>query len=286
MKLSFEDFLEKYKNIPHHAIVLASRDFFGKVSLDFQSFQKFLKDFSNISLTLAQDTDEAHWMESVKHPDVHVLSGYSSPIKIDNVTKVVSLCHTPPLLGNKRIFFIDHAENMTLSAANALLKTLEEPEISCLFLMTTAFPHLLLPTIKSRVMTLNLNLKKDTSHKKDSLSKDELKSLENIVNALKPNSIQTSITLKTKNEVKADFPIHDLNTILELSSSLTLKYRDTLISDTLISLLAKKLKEDKNLLSSVKFLLGFLWDWKNTQSLNPNHSLWLARILIAIKNSS
>ncbi|HCN18313.1 MAG: DNA polymerase III subunit delta' [Psychrobacter sp.] len=55
-----------------------------------------------------------------------------------------------------RICVLDHAEQMTVAAANALLKTLEEPQAQVhLFLMSDA-PAQLLPTIKSRVQQLAL----------------------------------------------------------------------------------------------------------------------------------
>jgi DNA polymerase III delta prime subunit len=285
MRLAFDDFLKNYKDIPHHAILLTSRDFFGKVSLDFKSFQELLKHFSKISLPLLEESSEELWMDMIKHPDVHILSGFLSPIKINDVLKFVSLSRTPPLLGEKRTFFIDHADNMTVSAANALLKSLEEPEINCLFLMTTAFPHMMLPTIRSRMMSLNLSFKKGTVSSSEKISKIDLKSLKDFVSELKPVSVESSIKLNNKNKVKEDFAIQDLNKIIELSFSLAGKYTDSLIRDTVITLLSERLKENNDLISSVKFILGFLFDWKNTQALNPNHSLWLARILIAIKNS-
>jgi len=52
--------------------------------------------------------------------------------------------------GNKRVFIISRAEDMEDAAANALLKTLEEPISDCLILLTTANRDALLPTIVSR----------------------------------------------------------------------------------------------------------------------------------------
>ena len=51
---------------------------------------------------------------------------------------------------------IDGAESMSEDAANALLKTLEEPPAQVLFLLLTANEGAVLPTIRSRCQTLNL----------------------------------------------------------------------------------------------------------------------------------
>jgi DNA polymerase-3 subunit delta' len=55
-----------------------------------------------------------------------------------------------------RICVLDHAEKMTIAAANALLKTLEEPQAQVHLLLISDTPAQLLPTIKSRVQQLAL----------------------------------------------------------------------------------------------------------------------------------
>ena len=55
-----------------------------------------------------------------------------------------------------RICVLDHAEQMTIAAANALLKTLEEPQAQVHLFLITDTPAKLLPTIKSRVQQLPL----------------------------------------------------------------------------------------------------------------------------------
>jgi len=55
-----------------------------------------------------------------------------------------------------RICVLDHAEQMTIAAANALLKTLEEPQAQVHLFLISDTPAQLLPTIKSRVQQLAL----------------------------------------------------------------------------------------------------------------------------------
>lgn len=58
--------------------------------------------------------------------------------------------------GGWRVCIVDAADDMTPSAANALLKILEEPPDRALFILVTHAPGKLLPTIRSRTMRLNL----------------------------------------------------------------------------------------------------------------------------------
>ncbi len=54
----------------------------------------------------------------------------------------------------QRVVVIDEAERMTDEAQNCILKTLEEPPAQCLFILISASPALLLPTIVSRCQTI------------------------------------------------------------------------------------------------------------------------------------
>jgi DNA polymerase-3 subunit delta' len=59
-----------------------------------------------------------------------------------------------PLVGEQKICLIDDADRMTIGAANALLKTLEEPPGHSLFLLISSRPAALPATIRSRCQAL------------------------------------------------------------------------------------------------------------------------------------
>jgi DNA polymerase-3 subunit delta' len=61
-----------------------------------------------------------------------------------------------PAEGGYRFVLVDEAEAMRPEAANALLKTLEEPPPRAVLMLTTAAPDRLLPTIRSRCRRLEL----------------------------------------------------------------------------------------------------------------------------------
>ena len=57
--------------------------------------------------------------------------------------------------GKYKIYIIDEAEKMTQQAQNALLKTIEEPPAYGIIILLTSNIDILLPTIRSRCVTLN-----------------------------------------------------------------------------------------------------------------------------------
>ena len=75
-------------------------------------------------------------------------------IKIDVVRDILERTAFRPFEGRRRFVIIDHAEALLDASQNALLKSLEEPPPSTIFILTTAVPAALLPTVRSRCMRL------------------------------------------------------------------------------------------------------------------------------------
>ncbi len=88
------------------------------------------------------------------HPDIHVLAGDGATIKIEQIRKLQKDLSLHPLEGEKKICLIDDAEQLTTGAANALLKTLEEPQPGTLIILLTSQSEKLLTTIRSRCQNL------------------------------------------------------------------------------------------------------------------------------------
>jgi len=85
------------------------------------------------------------------HPDVVVVEpGDSGAIKIDQIRDVVERANYRPFEGRRRAVIVDEADALVVAAQNALLKTLEEPPPSSIFILVTARPDVLLPTVRSR----------------------------------------------------------------------------------------------------------------------------------------
>lgn len=81
---------------------------------------------------------------------------FSAGISVDEIRKLNSFFHMSAADGGRRVVIVDAADEMNVSAANALLKTLEEPPEHCTLLLISHQPSRLLPTIRSRCRTLHL----------------------------------------------------------------------------------------------------------------------------------
>ncbi len=100
-----------------------------------------------------------HQVEQTIHPDCLYIQPedgqkQNPKIKIDQIRAIEHLVIYRPLVGSHKICLIDEADTMTIEAANALLKTLEDPPDHCLFLLISSRPEHLLPTIRSRCLSL------------------------------------------------------------------------------------------------------------------------------------
>ncbi len=83
------------------------------------------------------------------HPDLHRVTVENS-IGVDQIRDISQFMQGAPQQGGARVVLLPSADKMTEAAANALLKTLEEPGQNSFLVLQTAHDDLLLPTIISR----------------------------------------------------------------------------------------------------------------------------------------
>lgn len=85
-----------------------------------------------------------------EHPDVGIVVPYKRNLRVGAIRELEREAHFRPFEAGKRIFIINDADKMNDSAANALLKTLEEPPSTTYLILITSRPDSLLQTIRSR----------------------------------------------------------------------------------------------------------------------------------------
>jgi len=92
------------------------------------------------------------------HPDFHQIAPESRlrRILIDPVRSLERILHVKALRGSSKVAVIHDADRLQAEAANAFLKTLEEPPAGCLIILTTTLRDAVLPTILSRCITIPL----------------------------------------------------------------------------------------------------------------------------------
>ncbi|UVM74140.1 DNA polymerase III subunit delta' [Pseudomonas alvandae] len=91
-------------------------------------------------------------LKAGSHPDNYVLEPEEADkaIKVDQVRDLVSFVVQTSQMGGRKVVLIEPVESMNINAANALLKSLEEPSGDTVLLLVSHQPSRLLPTIKSR----------------------------------------------------------------------------------------------------------------------------------------
>ena len=93
------------------------------------------------------------------HPDLLILEpgGASETIRVDEIRTLVERFATTAQIASRKTAVIQHAESMNISAANALLKTLEEPPGDALLILISEGTKPLLPTVRSRCQPISFN---------------------------------------------------------------------------------------------------------------------------------
>jgi DNA polymerase-3 subunit delta' len=90
-----------------------------------------------------------------QHPDIIVIDKEGGEsIKIAEVQDLLGRNKLKAFMARKKVFILTNIERLTLEAANAFLKTLEEPSADSLLLLITTAPDKVLDTIKSRCHTV------------------------------------------------------------------------------------------------------------------------------------
>lgn len=155
-----------------HAWLLTGRKGIGKATLAYR-FARFLLSEPQDqglfaapadSLAISEDDGVFRRIAASAHPDLMTVElGFDEKkgrarreILVNDVRSVVEFLHRTPAEGGWRIVIVDSADEMNRSAANALLKVLEEPPEQALLLLVSHTPGRLLPTIRSRCCRLAL----------------------------------------------------------------------------------------------------------------------------------
>jgi len=92
-------------------------------------------------------------MKSGRHPDFIEIDA-ASHTGVDSVRQIIESASLLPLMGHKKVYLIDEAHMLSKAAFNALLKILEEPPSSVLFILATTIPLKIIDTVRSRCFQL------------------------------------------------------------------------------------------------------------------------------------
>lgn len=153
----------------HHAILLAGPQGIGKATLAFHLAHHLLAhpDRASAPSTLAAPDPASHTFRLIAqgaHPSLlHLTRPYvekdkkfKTVITVEEIRRVNRFLSMTSHDGGYRVVIVDPADDMNNSAANALLKSLEEPPPATIFVLIAHSLGRLLPTIRSRCQVIRL----------------------------------------------------------------------------------------------------------------------------------
>ncbi len=157
-----------------HALLISGQRGLGKFELARRFAESLLCEQPTPSATPCGQCSACGWLAQGNHPDFRLLQPEalvdaedtsteknnkkkpSQQITIDQVRALDDFLHVGTHRHGLRVILINPAEAMNRSTANSLLKSLEEPIASTLFILVTSESERLLPTIRSRCQSIRV----------------------------------------------------------------------------------------------------------------------------------
>ena len=156
----------------HHAWLLAGPSGVGKATLAYRFARAALSGgtaeaglFGGTEKLVVDPASKAsHLVRALSHPDLLVLrrpydikaKRFKTAITVDEVRRLRDFLGHKQSGAGWKVVIVDAADDLNINAANALLKSLEEPPPGAIFFLISSMPGRLLTTIRSRCRLLNM----------------------------------------------------------------------------------------------------------------------------------
>ena len=143
-----------------HALLLSGPDGVGKrrVALELAKALNCEGELGRSEADACDACRSCRLVDRGSHPDVLVAAPEGRFLKIAQVRDAERHVTLSPFAGRRKVAILDGAEAMTQEAANAFLKTLEEPPGAAVIVLVSADPTRLLPTVRSRCQEVRFGL--------------------------------------------------------------------------------------------------------------------------------
>lgn len=211
------------------------------------------------------------------NPDVYIVEPDKDIIKKEKILELEEKIFKTSQIGNNKVYIIKECEKLNASAANCLLKTLEEPSENIYSFLITSNIDFVIPTIKSRCQMIRCE-----TINNDIIEKELVNNSISIINMLE--TYATKSIAYCSNELHKSFDKETLKKILKL---MQLFYKDCLNKiykikienfndyDSLISEVIKN-NDHKKILKKIKILNDNI----NLLKYNLNINLFVDKFII------
>jgi len=165
-----------------HALLISGPAGVGKLALARHLARRILCETAQGAADACGNCEGCHWYETGAHPDFRMIQPEalgvaaedadpteepdrpagtkkgkpSAEIRIEQIRSLADFLNIGSHRARRRIAIVHPAENLNANAANALLKSLEEPPAGALFVLVSHQPSRLLPTVRSRCISLEV----------------------------------------------------------------------------------------------------------------------------------
>ncbi len=229
-----------------HAIILEGEAGLGKHTLaEYISISALCEENG----TPCGSCRSCHLAKSGNHPDIITVAPEDKKknISVSQIREIRQKAFIKPHISKKRVFIIDKAETMNEQAQNALLKILEEPPASVIFILITESGAAMLPTVISRCVTYRLSVPTVLAAEEWIISnkktKADIEAVHSAVSSAKGNIGRALEILRKKNSSPAEAAAKEFASVMlyadefELLTLLTVFEKDRPAADTFLSAL-------------------------------------------------
>ena len=165
----------------HHAWLLSGASGIGKATFAYQ-LARIVLSYNNLTDDKRptefpdEDSSVSRQLRALSHPGLLLIrrawtqkdNKFYTVIRVEDVRRLRNFINMTTEEGQWRVVIVDRADEMNTNAANALLKTLEEPPQNCLFFLITEAVGRMPPTIRSRCRKLDFTPLEPNDLKKQS----------------------------------------------------------------------------------------------------------------------
>ena len=197
-----------------HAYLIETGGFYDSFNFVMSFVKSLLCPLKNLTKNNCSDCHQCEVIDSGNFPEIDVIAPDGLWIKKEQLQNLQKEFTTKALIGNKRVYIIKQADRLNKSAANSILKFLEEPDNNIIAILITDNIYSVLTTIRSRCQILRL---KSTDISKEPLN--TIQKLKQIITINQDNKIddkEENLDLKIQKVIDFInyFEKNHLNTLL------------------------------------------------------------------------